>query len=272
MEMQKINLKGLGLTLVFLTALWGICCSISNESPEPEGHATTVEQLESDGARTLSNQEIRDMIVGKTIRITDLRGGQKYDVFFGEDGTRTIMDTVTVAQDSISDQPTVNHYEIRGDKLYSSLDDETTFYSEIYVLKDHYYGTRSDEEGLVNYEILGINEGRVTIASLISRGGVELNDEELRELLVGKTITVKHMVTGEIFDISYTLDGKRILSNIGEDEDFESTYQIRNNRLEIQENGTDFSAILFRLGVRYYGARSQEKGFISYEIISSRKL
>jgi hypothetical protein len=270
---RRLDLDILKLVLVLQATIVLYSCTSpdSQQTGHPEGQAKTIVDLKSKGARALSTSEIQELLVGKTIRITDLRDGGKYDIFFGEDGTRTIIGTVTAAVQSDSDQPSANRYEIKQNKLYSSLGADFQYYSEILMLDDHYYGARSDEGGMANYEILGVAKGRITIDSLLARGAVELSTEELQEMFVGKPLTILHLVTGEIFKISYSPQGVRTASNIDEEEEIHSTYRIQNGRLEIQENGDHFHANIYRLGVRYYGARSQESGFISYEILSSEE-
>jgi len=245
-------------------------CATDLDAPRPEGNAIAVSDLIRRGARRLSDDEIEALVVGRTIRLTDLRSGEKYDIFFGEDGTRTIIDTVTSAYGGSTGQVQVNQYRIKDNKLHCSTGGRQLYFTEVYLLDNCYYGARSDEDGIANYEILGMTSGRVTIDSLLARGGVHLTGKEFRELIVGKTLTIRHMVTGETFEINFSPNGTRTLSGVEIDEDFHSTYSIVGDRLEIEENGIRFSAKLYRLGVRYYGARSQESVFISYEILATR--
>jgi hypothetical protein len=230
-----------------------------------------VEDLKARGARALSTEEIRSLVWGKTLRIIDLRNDEKFEAFFGEDGTRTIVSAISPALGNRSGRPSESTYEIKEGRLHSSWTDGSNFSSQIYDLEGRHFGARSNDMGWACYELLGVLEGRVTIKSLESQGGLALNTQEMKDLFVGKTLTIRHLVTGEVFEISYTEDGIRTVSPTEADpEEVHSTYEIDAGLLKINETGMKFSARIYSLGNQYFGARSQEQGFISYEILSSR--
>ena len=51
----------------------------------------------------------------------------------------------------------------------------------------------------------------VTVAALTQQGAVALGDAELKQLIVGKTVTVRNTVTGQQFEILYGSDGRRLI-------------------------------------------------------------
>ena len=55
----------------------------------------------------------------------------------------------------------------------------------------------------------------LTIADLTQRGATPLDDTQLRQLIVGKTVAVRNTVTGQRFEITYGVDGRRLISSIG---------------------------------------------------------
>jgi hypothetical protein len=272
MTKRILSLSSLALTL-------NLFLSCGEQTPaDPVTHGLEVTKrvqrkttdLISQGAEALSTEAIRELVLGKTLRITDLRTGEKYDVFFGEDGTRTVLSTVSLATAAGTGQAT-STFEVRDGQLLTIMPDGSGFSSKIFRLGDRHFGARDDEEGYANFEILGVISGRVTVASLLTQGAEPLDTKELTNLLVGKTITVRHLVTGEIFEISYSKEGIRTLAPTSEHEErIETNYQIRDGRLEIQDSETQFWAQIFKLDNQIFGARSIEDGFISYEILSSR--
>lgn len=264
------------LSLALAVSILSSCGDQPREDPAPPGLKITervqrkTTDLISQGAEALSTEAIRQLVLGKTLRITDLRTGEKYEVFFGEDGTRTVLSTVSVVTAPGGGQ-TTSKFEVRDGHLLTIMADGSKFSSRIYKLGDRHFGARNDEGGYANFELLGVIAGRVTVASLLTQGAEPLDTRELTDLLVGKTITVRHLVTGEVFEISYSKEGIRMLAPTSEHEErIETNYQIREGRLEIQDSEARFWAQIFKLDNQYFGARSIEDGFISYEILSSK--
>ena len=54
----------------------------------------------------------------------------------------------------------------------------------------------------------------LTVADLTQRGATTLDDAQLRELIVGKTFKVRNTVTDQRFEITYAVDGRRMISSI----------------------------------------------------------
>jgi hypothetical protein len=249
---------------VLLLFLLTLTVCLAGENPK------TTASLVADGAKALSTQELQQLVVGKTLRIIDLRTNNRYDVYFGEDGTRTVISTVETVSAGESTR-TTSRFEVKDGQLFTVMPSGATFSSKVFELRGRHFGARNDEEGYANYELMGVIEGRVTVSSLMARGAVTLSTEELTTLLVGKTLTIRHLVTGEIFEISYSKEGRRLLAPTSEHgEEIDSAYKVRSGRLEIHEGDFRFSAQVFRLKGQLFGARSIEDGFVSYEILSSR--
>ncbi|MGO4843394.1 hypothetical protein AB4144_65075, partial [Rhizobiaceae sp. 2RAB30] len=55
----------------------------------------------------------------------------------------------------------------------------------------------------------------VTVADLKQQGATALDDAALKDLVVGKTTWVKNTTTGEVFSISWTTSGQRLINNVG---------------------------------------------------------
>ena len=54
----------------------------------------------------------------------------------------------------------------------------------------------------------------LTVADLTQRGATPLDDAQLRQLIVGKTVAVRNTVTDQRFEITYGVDGRRLISSI----------------------------------------------------------
>src|ERR1700730_1628582 len=121
----------------------------------------------------------------------------------------------------------------------------------------------------------------VTVADLRQRGAAPLDDMQLRQLVVGKTLTVRNTVTDQRFEISYGVDCRRLILNIngnlpepGEIGDVlhsgelgsPSQYEIRNGRIVTTIGGTPFAVTVYPVGDKYIAARSDEFGYANYEL------
>jgi hypothetical protein len=114
--------------------------------------SVTVAGLEKDKAKALSNDEIRQLIVGKQVHLKNQVTGAEYAAFYGEDGTRTL--TATAGFGSAHGAGAAkNPYEIKDVLLSSRLDDGSQFSSRIFKHGARYLAARSDEAGYVNYEL-----------------------------------------------------------------------------------------------------------------------
>jgi Protein of unknown function (DUF3604) len=119
----------------------------------------------------------------------------------------------------------------------------------------------------------------LTVADLTQQGATPLDDAQLRQLIVGKTVAVSNTVTGQRFEITYGVDGRRLISSVnGKMPDPEqmgdlmhpsglgAEYEIRDGRIVTMIEGTPFEVIAYRLGDKIVAARSNEFGYANYEV------
>ena len=121
----------------------------------------------------------------------------------------------------------------------------------------------------------------MTVAELQSKGAIALDDAQLKELVVGKTFTVRNRVTGDRFEILYGNDGRRLITSVngkqpeaGEVWDVEhggalgspAEYEISGGRLITTLEMTPFAVTVYKLGDKYVAARSNEFGYANYEV------
>jgi hypothetical protein len=118
------------------------------------------------------------------------------------------------------------------------------------------------------------------VADLKQKGAMALDDMQLRQLVVGKTLTVHNTVTDQRFEIRYGADGRRLIlsingrlpdaSEIGDVLHAELgsavQYEISNGRVVTTIAGTPFAVTVYAAGDKYVAARSNEFGYANYEL------
>src|SRR5437879_2338212 len=75
------------------------------------------------------------------------------------------------------------------------------------------HGPRQSGSGLQR-EARKTAEPGLTVADLKRKGAIALDDAQLRDLIVGKTISVRNTVTGQRFEIRYGTDGRRLIASV----------------------------------------------------------
>ena len=121
----------------------------------------------------------------------------------------------------------------------------------------------------------------VTVADLKKKGAEALDDAKLAQLVVGKTLTVRDTVTGQQFKISYAKSGRRLILSVDgkppqPGEIFDVTgasalgsaapYEISGGKIITTLGETPFAVTVYRVGDKYWGARSNEFGYANYEL------
>ena len=122
-----------------------------------------------------------------------------------------------------------------------------------------------------------------TVTELKQKGGVALDDAQLKQLVVGQTLRVRNTVTGQQFDIAYGADGRRVITSrdgkegrvadlLGASElslsAQSAAYEIRGGRLITTLGGTPFDVTVYKVGDKYVAARSNEFAYANYEVES----
>jgi len=123
----------------------------------------------------------------------------------------------------------------------------------------------------------------MTVAKMTAKGGVRLNDAQLKALMVGKAIGVRNTVTGEQFTLQFEIDGQYLvqpataakakqtsefgdlMSNAQHEAALE--YSIQNDKILTKVGETAFRFVVYKQGERYVAARETEFGYANYEII-----
>ncbi|WP_245439733.1 DUF3604 domain-containing protein [Microvirga aerophila] len=120
-----------------------------------------------------------------------------------------------------------------------------------------------------------------TVTDLVQRGAKALTDDEIKALIVSKTLNVRNTVTGQTFTIIYAASGRRLITGIdgvapepGEIGDVlhsgeigaPAGYEIKGGKIITTLMNSPYEVAVYQLGNKYYGARSNEFGFANYEM------
>jgi len=117
----------------------------------------------------------------------------------------------------------------------------------------------------------------VTLDDLKQKGTAALTDTQLKELIIGKTVTVHNTVTGHRFEILYGANGQRLVTAMDGKAldpavlgdlmfDPETRYEIRDGHLVTYIRGTQFDVTIYKLDNEYLASRSNEYGYVNYEV------
>ncbi len=121
----------------------------------------------------------------------------------------------------------------------------------------------------------------VTVAELERKSSMALDDAQLKNLIVGKTVNVRNTVTGHRFELLFATDGRRLVTAVdgkppdlavmGELLHSAPRYEIHDGSLFTEIGGTQFRVTVYKLGDKYVAARSYEFGYANYEVEGAEK-
>ena len=114
------------------------------ERPTPDG-MFTVAELADRGIRPMTDEEIRAVTVGRTVRSVNLVNGFEVAIHYGSDGNRSLM--------GLGDRPVVTPVRDSRDgrRIETSLLGDRMSIA-LFSVDDRILGARDDEAGFVNYE------------------------------------------------------------------------------------------------------------------------
>jgi hypothetical protein len=128
----------------------------------------------------------------------------------------------------------------------------------------------------------GAEQG-LTVADLTAKGATALDEEKLKQLVVGKSIWMRNTVTGEPFKIRYDENGTAVILHVGDRgklpgavgnlprESYQTLpmpYLIRDGKIVNMIGGTPLEMTVYQKGDQLYAARSNEFGFANYQILA----
>jgi hypothetical protein len=249
---------------------------------------------EAKGPEPLNDEALKNLIVGKTLIVQNSQTGKLYEATYHANGQRVIrrMSEQQVRQSAArafhggSISTGTAPYEIRDSKIITTFDG-VPFGVTVYKVEGKYVASRVGEGDARNWELVESRpaevKGPVLSESLLNqRGIVPLDDQSLIKLIVGKTLIIRNLTTGELYEATYAADGKREVRNITEGRLRQDTYQsfhggvvpppvapykIRNSQVITTFNGETFTARVYSVEGKYMAARSSERGAVNWEVV-----
>ena len=126
-----------------------------------------------------------------------------------------------------------------------------------------------------------------TVADLKTKGAAQLGDAQLKALIVGKQFWFRNNVTGESFSVNFTPEGQTTMFHAGKNSTLPSgtgnvirdgyqgtttPYRIDGGALITYVSQDPYAITIYKLGDKYYGARSNEFGFANYQMIPTPEM
>lgn len=109
----------------------------------------TVAQLADRGIRPMTDDEIRAVAMGRTVRSVNLVTGFEATLHYGADGNRSLM--------GLGDRPVVTPYEIRDGRRIETILLGERMSVALFSVDGRTLGARDDEAGYVNYEAFAMS-------------------------------------------------------------------------------------------------------------------
>jgi hypothetical protein len=128
----------------------------SAEARKAARRGPTVADLKQQGAVALSDAQLKELVVGKTLNVRNTVTGQRFEILYGATGRRLVTAVDGKPRD-LREAGELMHagelqYEIRDGRLVTEIDG-TPFEVTVYKLGDRYVASRSNEFGYANYEV-----------------------------------------------------------------------------------------------------------------------
>lgn len=122
----------------------------------------------------------------------------------------------------------------------------------------------------------------LTVAKIEKMGGTQVKGKDLETYVKGKALFIRNNVTGTSFKIRYAPEMNSIVMYVGRDElqpnltgDLElmeylgitTPYKFKNDQVVTQFGGKEIGLSIYKVKDTYYIARSNEYGFVNYEVL-----
>ncbi len=133
------------------------------EAAKSAKRGMTVDDLKQKGATALDDAALKQLVVGKKVRVRNVVTGQRFEVFYAATGQRLITsingrqpDPGHLVDPTHSAEPgSPAPYEIKDGRIFTTIG-ATPFEVAVYKVGDKYVASRASEFGYANYEVEAI--------------------------------------------------------------------------------------------------------------------
>lgn len=130
--------------------------------------------------------------------------------------------------------------------------------------------------------VAALHASGMTVEELDKRGVKPMQDDDIKQLLIGNIIVVRNTDTLANYAARFDANGKRVLQQVSAQRDGPkiiyktlgdakdaniADYEVKHNRLITRFDNQTFQVMIFKVKDKYYGARSTDGGAIKWEIV-----
>ncbi|MEO0974756.1 MAG: hypothetical protein AAFX85_16830 [Pseudomonadota bacterium] len=255
------------MLLALLTLAGGVAA-------QPDEVPLSVADLETRGVSPLGKGELTDFIVGANLRLKDLTSGASYEAVFFHSGIRVIRDQQARGMAALANPQIAKsaRYAIEGDQLVTRFGEEQHAF-RLFRTDDGLYAQRVGDGDAVNWRIVVPSERRrasIRLVELDARGIPPMPSDQVRDLIVGKRVTLLRRSTGEYVEITFKDDGESILHGNATRPEKTAPYTLFQDRLVTVIDDQTFFIALYQIGDAYLAARYADDGLVDWELLSAR--